>query len=184
RLLRLPFRLLAAAGRAREPLLPLSEDLRPGRLLGLGPVAQPARDRTHRSRPLPGVRLASGRLAVRPFLRPAVHGPALADARHEVALLEQAGRPADRLRRAAKRQVRAAALRGPALRQARRPREPGLPAPLHGFPVLPQAAARVERQDPCTAEEPARGGAEPRPDRPQLLARGRPAARDRGEFAP
>ena len=143
RLLRLPLRLLAAAGRAPGPLLPLPEDLRAGRLLRQRPVAEPARHRAHRPRPFPGVRLASGRLAAGALLRPALHGPEVADAGHEVALLRPAGRGARRLRRAAERQVRPASLRRAALREARRAREPGLPAALQGLLGRAQVDRRV-----------------------------------------
>ena len=71
-LLRLPLGLLAAAGRARGALLPLPEGLAAGRLLRQRPVAEPARHRAHRPRPLAGVGLAPRRLAVRALLRRAL----------------------------------------------------------------------------------------------------------------
>ena len=90
RLLRLSLRLFASAGCPRGALLPLPEDLAAGRLLGLRPVAEPARHRAHRPRPLAGVGLAPARLAARALLRPALHGPDVADAGHEVAVLRPA----------------------------------------------------------------------------------------------
>ena len=132
------------------PLLPLPEDLRAGRLLRQRPVAEPARHRAHRPRPLPGVRLASGRLAAGALLRPALHGPEVADAGHEGALLRPAGRRPRRLRRAAERQVRPASLRGAALREARRAREPGLPARLQGLLGRAQVDRRVGNEETLT----------------------------------
>ena len=138
--------LLAAAGRARGALLPLPEGLPAGRLLRQRPVAQPARHRAHRARPLAGVGLAPRRLAVRALLRPALRRSALADAADEVALLGHAGGGARRVRRDAQRQVRPAALRRPALREARRARGAGLPAAVHGLPGRAQADRRAERR--------------------------------------
>ena len=69
-----------------------------------------------------------GRLAARALLRPAVRRSALADAADEVALLGHADRAPDHLRRDAERQVRPAALRRPALLEARRHDESGLRA--------------------------------------------------------
>src|SRR5206468_1753349 len=91
-LLRLPLGLLAPAGRPPTALLPLPEDLAAGRLLRLRPVAEPARHRAHRARPLAGGRLAPGRLAADALLRPALRRSVLADAADEVALLGRAGR--------------------------------------------------------------------------------------------
>ena len=112
RLLRLPLRLFAAAGCPRGALLPLPEGLAAGRLLGLRPVAEPARHRAHGPRPLAGVGLASAGLAASALLRPPLHGPAVADAGHEVALLGPAVGRAGRVRRGTERQVRPAPLRG------------------------------------------------------------------------
>src|SRR5205085_10928352 len=106
RLLRLPLRLLAAPGRARRPVLPLSEGLPARRLLRERPVPEPPRHRAHGPRPLAGIGLASARLAARALLRPALRRPAVADAGHEVALLEQPGRQPRRLRRGAEREER------------------------------------------------------------------------------
>ena len=111
----------------------------PGDFYGQRPVAEPARHRAHRARPLAGGGLASGRLAARALLRPALRRPAVADAADEVALLGQAGRAADLVRADAERQVRPAALRRPALREARRAHEPGLP----GADRLPAARTRI-----------------------------------------
>src|SRR5207302_10890244 len=99
------------AGRAREPLLPLSKGLPARRLLRQRPVAEPARDRANRAGPVPGVRLASEGLAAGPLLRPALHRSAVADAADEVALLRHADRAADHVRRDPERQVGAPALR-------------------------------------------------------------------------
>ena len=180
RLLRLPLRLLASAGRPRGSVLPLPEGLAARRLLRERPVAEPARNRAHRARPLAGVGLASGRLAARALLRPALRRSALADAGDEVALLGPAGGAPDPVRREAKRQVRAAALRRPALREARRARTRASRRRTRGFQgahkQILEAATRPE-----AAEGPARGGAEPLADRPRLLALRRSAAGDRAE---
>src|SRR5205807_414908 len=80
RLLRLPLGLLAAPGRARRPVLPLSEGLPARRLLRERPVPEPPRHRANGSRSLPGIGLASARLAARALLRPALRRPAVADA--------------------------------------------------------------------------------------------------------
>ena len=105
RVLRLPFRLLAPAGRARGALLPLPQGLAAGRLLRERPVAEPARHRAHRAGSLAGVGLAPRRLAARALLRPALRRSALADAADEIALLRYAGRSADLLRRDEERKV-------------------------------------------------------------------------------
>ena len=83
----------------------------------------------------------------------------------------------------AQRQVGPAALRRSAVLEARRHDEPGLPAAVHRLPGRAQADPRGQRQDPQPAEGPARRGAEPRADRPQLLALRQSAAGDRAEPA-
>ena len=100
----------------------------PGRLLRERPVAQPPRNRADGSGLVAGVRLASGRLAASALLRPAVCRSAFADACDEVALLGHADRAPDHVRRDAKRQVRAAALRRPDLLEARGYDESGVHA--------------------------------------------------------
>ena len=180
RLLRLPLGLLAATGRARGALLPLPEGLAARRLLRQRPVAEPARHRAHRARPLAGVGLAPRRLAVRALLRPALHGSALADAGHEVALLRlrRCEQP-DRVRRdnaAASRAccaTRASSTRSTSCSPTRatRRRTPG----FHG---RAQADRRALHDDePQAARRPARGGAEPR--RRSTAATGSPAIRCR-----
>ena len=80
----------------------------------------------------------------------------------------------------AQRQVRPAALRRPALREARRAREPGLPAAVHGLPGRAQADRRGQRTSSRPTDQ-----LEEAPnlvaDRPQLLALRRPAAGHRAE---
>ena len=75
RLLRLPLRLLAAAGRARGALLPLPEGLAAGRLLGQRPVAEPARHRAHRPRLSQESGWHPDDWQRRALLRPALHRP-------------------------------------------------------------------------------------------------------------
>ncbi len=132
RLLRLPLGVLAARRTSATRLYFLYPKVsQPGDFFGSDQTPEPARDRAHRARPLPGVGLAPGRLAARSLLRPALHRPAFADAVDEVALLRHAGRAARYLRRDAEWQVGAAALCGTVLREAHRAREPGLPAAVH-----------------------------------------------------
>src|SRR5205823_13293244 len=104
------------------------------------------------------------------FLRRALCRPAVADAADAFAVFRQAGRAAGLVRRAAKREVRAAAVRGPAVRQAHRAAEPGVPTSVQGLPGGAQADPRGQREGPEGAERPAGRGAEPLSDRPQLLA--------------
>src|SRR6266540_3122105 len=182
RVLRLPLGIFAPAGRSLRALLPVPESLRARRLLRERSVAEPARDRAHRARPLAGLRLASGRLAPGSLLEPALHRPALADAVPQVALLGRSGRAAGLVHGGAQRQVGAAALRRSAVRQAPRPHRPGLPGAVPRLPGRAQEAARGQG-DQATAE-PARGGSEPRADRPRLLALREPSADHGGEPAP
>ena len=185
RLLRVPLRLLAPAGRPLRALLPLPEGLPARRLLRQRPVAQPARHRAHRARPLAGGGLAPGRLAARPLLRPALRGPVLADAADEVALLRQAGRGARHLRRDAERQVRAPALRrASSTRSTSCSRTRASRTPYKGFQGAHKPIARAERRRLKRAGGPARGGAEPLADRPQLLALRQSAPGDRAEPLP
>ena len=81
---------------------------------------------------------------------------------------------------AAQRQVGPPALRRPALLEARRPRRTrGSSRRRPGFQGAHRQIPRSADRE--ATEGPARGGAEPRPDRPRLLALRRPAAGDRGE---
>ena len=59
----------------------------------------------------------------------------------------------------------------------------GFPQPYTGFQGAHKPIVEAQRREAQAAERPARGGAEPRPDRPRLLALRRPAAGDRGEPA-
>ena len=119
----------------------------PGDFYGSDQSPEPARHGAHRPRPLAGVGLAPGRLAARALLRPALRGPALADAADEVALLGHAGRAADRLRGAAQRQVGPAPLRGAALLEAHRDsRTRASRRPYTGFQGAHEPIARGERQ--------------------------------------
>ena len=119
------------------------------------------------------------------FYDPRFVDPLLADARHEVALLEQAGR-AQLISYVEQRSGKSGLLRYAGQLYAKHVVlvNQGFPPPYRGLPRRAQDDRWSRTRRPGAAEGPARGGAEPLPDRAQLLARGQPAARHGAEPPP
>ena len=97
------------------------------------------------------VGLAPGRLAAGALLRPALHGPALADAADEVALLGQAGRAARHLRRDSGAASRACcATRASCTPSTSSSLNQGFPQPYTGFQGADKPILEGQRQDPAS----------------------------------